>query len=144
MSRTVKRDTAVKVTLVIGGKRFGIKKTVIAVHRLYGEYLETAGQLFTYAAMVGDLQEEAVAANEKRKEQIIEEIQEKTSEIEEFSRNKIDALLRIIRIICETNGYDFDEQWWLTNAEQADLQWFIVETIRKDVSDKKKEEQKDG
>ena len=41
----------------------------------------------------------------------------------------------ILRELVETNGYDYDRNWWLHKTDTNDINRFVVECIRKDLKD---------
>jgi hypothetical protein len=110
------------VTIELSGERFTITRVVVGVHRAYGEYLDRAGELLKRLSKY----EEG------------EESEKLVDEVEGFYQRKYEMLYYCIRLLLEKNGYEFDRNWWEENAEQQDLEEFVVEAMKKDGTGKKK------
>ena len=126
------------VTLTLGEKKFTIRRVVTGVLQLYGDFARDQGEKLE---QIGQLQAEQERLEKIAPEDVTpEELQEldKASqklvdEVEEFSKAKIDRLLRMIQLLLEKNGYEYDRQWWIDNGDPSDYQSFIVACINKDV-----------
>jgi hypothetical protein len=126
------------VTLTLGDSRFTIRRVVTGVLQLYGEFardqgekLERIGHLQSEQERLEKISPDDVTPEEL--ERIDQESQKLVDEVEEFSKTKIDRLLRMIQLLLEKNGYEYDREWWIENADVSDYQNFIAACINKDV-----------
>jgi mevalonate kinase len=126
------------VTLTLGDKKFTVRRVVTGVLQLYGEFARDQGEMLE---RIGHLQTDQERLEKISPEEISQEeldeldktSQELVDEVEEFSKAKIDRLLRMIQLLLEKNGYEYDREWWIENADVSDYQNFIVACINKDV-----------
>ena len=71
-----------------------------------------------------------------------EEAQRLSAEAEEFAKRKLDLYSKIIRLLLEKNGYEYDQEWWEENTDELDMRTFIEKCLTKDAQadgSKKKE-----
>lgn len=138
-NRTVSLDSKPRntVTIEVAGASFQITRVVIGARKLFGELMQDMGK---YLELTGKLEEKFAEVGEdpEKQEKLQAEIKQVSKEIEDFSEDKINRYMDIIRILLEKNGYSFDRNWWIENCEQADLQYFISEAMNKDVDGSKK------
>ena len=124
------------VTITVGGEKFIIYRLVIGVVKLFGEY-----ELYTLDAMkrLADMKSLDSLSTEE-----LEEFQEQLSEsYEKFVEKKADYLERILEGILQNNGYEFDREWWYSNADYRDIENFIHVAMAKDHVEEK-EQKKNG
>lgn len=132
----------VVVELRLGDETFRITRVVVAVRHLYGEFLKEGGALMEKVGEVKALEDRfGGAQTDEENLRITAEIEAITKEVEHFSEQKIDQLFSCIELLLTRNGYEFDRAWWMDNADDADLQGFIVECVMKDTAGKKKTEE---
>lgn len=138
-NRTVSLDSKPRntVTIEVAGVSFQITRVVIGARKLFGELMQDMGK---YLELTGKLEEKFshIGEDPENRKALDEEIKQVSKEIEEFSEDKLNRYMEIIRILLEKNGYTFDRDWWIENCEQADLQFFINEAMNKDVDGSKK------
>ena len=127
------------ITLEIAGRQFRIRRVVTGVRQLWAAFVkETAGYLERvdeYDKAVKALQADSGASS-------LEEIRRRTEEIsrrvDEFAQGKLDRLLGMIELLLIKNGYEFERQWWIEEAEEEDYRDFILAAITKDSEGAKK------
>lgn len=127
------------VTLQLGGRSFRIARVVTGVRRLYGEFLRETGRLLEQTADIAKLSEALDAATEEAEQKRLgAEIAAASAPIEDSVERRSADIMRILRLILEKNGYEFDPEWWDENADQADIVAFIAESLNKDDPGQKK------
>lgn len=63
-------------------------------------------------------------------------------EIIQWNQHSFDLFLQMVQVILEANGYEYDREWWLRNADGTTLVEFIASCRAKDFKqDKKKQAQ---
>lgn len=121
------------IMITLADKRFEIKRVVTGVLQLYGEYMKDVG---TGLEQIGYLQEKMDKLSTMTPEEVEEtnrELEGISAEVEDFNQKKLDRLLRMIELLLEKNGHEFDREWWIENADISDYQNFITAAINKDV-----------
>ena len=113
-------DEANTITIVLGGKEWEIKRTVMAVRDKYNLFIE---KTMRFQQKVMDMVTDEGANVEKV--------------LEEFTNWKANYIEGIVKQILETNGLEFDGDWWAENVSYNDIVRFIAEVATKD-DDKKK------
>jgi uncharacterized protein YfbU (UPF0304 family) len=113
-------DEANTITIVLGGKEWEIKRTVMAVRDKYNLFIE---KTMRFQQKVMDM----VTDEGANVEQVLEE----------FTSWKANYIEGIVKQILETNGLEFDGGWWAENVSYNDIVRFIAEVATKD-DDKKK------
>jgi hypothetical protein len=113
-------DEANTITIVLGGKEWEIKRTVMAVRDKYNLFIE---KTMRFQQKVMDM----VTDEGANVEQVLEE----------FTNWKANYIEGIVKQILETNGLEFDGDWWAENVSYNDIVRFIAEVATKD-DDKKK------
>jgi hypothetical protein len=114
-------DEAKTLTIVLGGKEWEIKRTVIAVRDKWNLYLDRADK---FQKRVLDIVKQDGAT--------VDQV------VQEFTEWKADFIEGLVKQILESNGYDYDGDWWANNASYDDIVRFIYEIATKDDTDKKK------
>lgn len=125
MSKFVNLDDSKNtVTITVGGEEFEIKKVVLSVHMLYGEYMKKTGAFLA-----------------KVKENTTDE----SDLVEEYVQLKSSYIDRLMEKLLVKNGYEYDQDWWAENVESyQEMEQFIVEALRKDVTDDKKKDSQES
>ena len=113
-------DEANTITIVLGGKEWEIKRTVMAVRDKYNLFIE---KTMRFQQKVMDM----VTDEGANVEQVLEE----------FTSWKANYIEGIVKQILGTNGLEFDGDWWAENVSYNDIVRFIAEVATKD-DDKKK------
>jgi len=126
------------ITIKLAEQRFTVKRVVTGVLQLYGEYTREAGEKLEQIGYLQDRMEKFSELSPEEIEKADEELKQIVDEVDEFSKGKINRLLEIIELILTKNGYEFDRQWWIENADMTDYQSFINACINKDLPDVKK------
>lgn len=127
-------DQNKSVDIVMGGKTFTISRLTIQLTKLYGEYMIFCGE---YAKKMA-----AISTSAHKEGANIEEIAvEQGLIIEEYAHKKAENIQRMLRIILEKNGYEFDQAWWEDNARYQDMEAFIFTALKKDEEDSKKKQE---
>ena len=124
------REKCITAIITIGGQTFRISRVVIAVRVLYSNHIKEMGELLQ---RLSKLDVENADSEEARR---------LSAEAEEFAKRKIDLYDRIIRLLLEKNGYEYDQAWWRENTDELDMRTFIEKCLTKDApdrGDKKKE-----
>jgi len=132
------------VTLEIAGQSFTIRRVVTGAQQLWTTFVKES---MAYLEKIDVYQK--VAAETKGQKELAKLTEDISREIDEFAENKIDRLLDILELLLTKNGYDFDRQWWIENADEADYREFIMKSMMKDQKDgnvkkKEKEDRSDG
>lgn len=129
------------VTIEVGDRRFLIRRVVTGVRQLWSAYVV---EFMSYLERVNAYDDAVKKLRAGGKPNAAEEIRGLTEEVEAavdgFSSRKLDALLRIIELLVTKNGYEFDRQWWIENAEEGEYRDFIVAALEKDSPPVKKKE----
>lgn len=121
------------VTIDVGDRRFSIRRVVTGVRQLWSAFV---AEYMAYIERVQEYDRTTRMLRERDKPGAAEEIGKLTDEItaavDGFAERKIDSQLRIIELLLVKNGYEFDRQWWIENAEESDYKDFIIAAIEKD------------
>lgn len=122
MSRIVNLDDKKNtVSITVGGETFDIARVVLAVHKMYGEYVQQSARFL-----------DKVKAGQ---------VTENSGELDEYVEQKVAYIDKLMDKILSKNGYTYDAEWWAENVEgYQDMESFIVECLRKDTEDSKKKE----
>jgi len=127
------------VTIEVGDRRFTIRRVVTGVRQLWSAF---AGEHLSYIERVQEYDRAVKQIEAEGNPDALEQIQKLTDEIEAavdgFASRKIDAQLRIVELLLIKNGYEFDRQWWIENAEERDYRDFIIAALEKDAPPVKK------
>lgn len=127
------------VTIEVGDRRFTIRRVVTGVRQLWGAFV---AEYMSYIERVHEYDREVEKLKTSGQADALDEIRRLTEEIEiavdGFAARKIDAQLRIIELLLTKNGYEFERQWWIENAEEGDYKDFITTAIEKDMPSVKK------
>jgi len=115
------------VTLEIAGQSFIIRRVVTGAQQLWAAFVKES---MAYLEKIEIYQKDAAKAKgQKELAQLTEDI---SREIDAFAESKLDRLLGILELLLTKNGYEFDRQWWIDNAGEADYREFIVAAMSKD------------
>ena len=123
------REDCVTAIISISGMTFRISRVVIAVRTLYSNHL----------IEMGDMLRKLSALDETDKEGAERLLAEST----DFGKRKRDLYERLIRLLLEKNGYDFDKAWWDENTDEMDRRLFIERCLMKDSEAPSKNKKKD-
>lgn len=127
------------VTIEVGDRRFSIRRVVTGVRQLWSafvvEYMSYIERVYAYDEAVKKLR---ASGKPEAAEEIRRLTDEINSAVDGFSTRKVDALLRIIELLLTKNGYEFDRQWWIDNAEESEYKDFIMAALDKDSGPVKK------
>jgi hypothetical protein len=117
-------DAKTSITFKISGKDFEIKRIVLAVRDQWvifsGKTAQFQSDIFSLIENGGDTEKH----------------------LQNFAEWKASFIDKILGKLLETNGYDYDAEWWADNADYDDIMRFIIGAIQKDTQndDKKKEQ----
>ena len=129
MERVFDLDAGRTVAAVrLSGCEFRIARVVIAARVLYSNHLRTISSLLKDA---GALEAGGMDAGELERR------------YSEYAERTPDVLLEVVRAILEPNGIAYDDAWWRTHADVADLRGFIDACMSKDADDRGKDKKKD-
>jgi hypothetical protein len=121
------------VTIEVGDRRFSIRRVVTGVRQLWSafvvEFMSYIERVYAYDEAVKKLRASGKPDAVAEIKRLTDEI---NSEVDGFSTRKVDALLRIIELLLTKNGYEFEREWWIENAEEADYKDFITTALEKD------------
>ena len=106
----------------VRGNHFDIELVNNYVHEQYSKLTELSYDLVSLADEVGNLQLGEIAAGVKR---IRAESNVKKAEL---CRVRDD----IVRELLESNGYDFDVDWWKRKTSPDDMNDFMIACVRRD------------
>jgi hypothetical protein len=124
-------DLNKSVIIPIGDREFKISRLTLQISKLYGEYLIACGE---YAKKVSDTKLLADESNDlPGLEKLSEEMQ---SLVESFARDKAERITKMLSLILEKNGYEYDQDWWEENARYQDMEQFIFYALKKDEDEK--------
>jgi len=132
------------VILEIAGQSFTIRRVVTGAQQLWTAFVKES---MAYLEKIDAYQK--TAAETKGQKEFAKLTEDISREIDEFAKSKIDRLLNILELLLTKNGYTFDRQWWIDNADEADYREFIMKSMKKDQKDgnvkkKGKEDRSDG
>jgi len=86
-------------------------------------------------------EEQKVSSVKDEQQKRMEEIEAFAVRVDEFHRNKLERLLRILELLLTKNGYEFDREWWIENGDELDYKEFIEAVLlRENTGLKKKDE----
>ena len=106
----------------VRGKSFDIDLVNNYVHEQYSKLTEMSYDLVSLADEVGNLQPGEIAAGVKR---IRADSNAKKRELCEVRDD-------IVRELLESNGYEFDGEWWKRKTSPDDMNEFMVECVKRD------------
>lgn len=137
--RIVNLDTSprVAVTLQLAGQSFTIRRVVTGAQRLWVDFVRESAE---YLEKIADYKKAVAELQNKpdRDEEISRRTEELAQGVDSFAEKKLDQLLGIIELLLKCNGYTFDRQWWLDNADEMDYRDFIIAAMLKDQTGAKK------
>lgn len=118
-------DEANSVSITVAGKTFDIKRIVLKARQLYGEYLVMSGEYLRKVSDANNLEGKTVAELKAFNAEL-----EKA--VEEYAVKKAEILERLLQVILEKNGYEFNFQWWEENSDYSAIEQFIFTALKKD------------
>ncbi|MGD1818000.1 MAG: hypothetical protein ACPKNR_13285 [Pleomorphochaeta sp.] len=118
------REKQITATIKLSDTTFQIKRVVIAVRVLYSNHLIKMGELFK---KVGEIKKDDQKA-----------LKEINISIEEFNKEKEKVYDKILKLLLEKNGYEFNKTWWNENTDELDIRNFIEECLNKDTNTRSK------
>lgn len=123
--------------LIVRGKTFRIDFVSNYVHEKYSELTELSYDLVKQTD-TREVQELMSTDMEKAKElsNTLEENRKK------YTKELILLRREIIREIIESNNIEYDEAWWTKKTSPDDINTFMLDCIRKDLSGKKEVKKK--
>lgn len=124
------REKCITAVISAGDHSFRISRVVIAVRVLYSNHIKEMGDLLQRLSKLD------------AKDADSEEAQRLSAEAEEFAKRKLDLYSKIISLLLEKNGYEYDREWWEENTDELDMRTFIEKCLTKDApadGSKKKE-----
>lgn len=141
--RIVNLDNTPRPTIVleIAGQQFRIRRIVTGVRQLWVGFVKESVE---HLERLGEYERFLKKAGEKDKEETERRTAEITKQVDQFAARKIDRLLEIIELMLVKNGYEFDREWWVQNAEEADYREFITNAMLKDQPDASKKNEGAG
>jgi hypothetical protein len=119
-------------------KTFKIARITTATNMMYSKMRQAA--LEATQAMLKANQLINKATNEtdpKKQEKIAKEAQELTDGLKNEDKDYYRITDRLVKLILETNGYEYDRKYW-TEVTYQEKQMFIKSSIEKDIEDSKK------
>jgi len=118
------REKSITAKIKLSDTTFIIDRVVIAVRVLYSNHLIKMGELFK---KVGEIKEDDQKA-----------LKEINISIEEFNEEKEKVYDKILKLLLEKNGYEFNKTWWNENTDELDIRNFIEECLNKDTNTRSK------
>lgn len=124
-------DLNKSVIIPMGDREFKISRLTLQISKLYGEYLIECGE---YAKKVASTK---LLADESNDLPGLEKLSEEmTKLIEAFAISKAERIDRMLSLILEKNGYEYDKKWWEENADYRTMEQFIFYALKKDEDEK--------
>jgi len=121
------------VTVKVADRSYAIRRVVTGVRQLWSSFVVDQ---MTCLDHVGQFEKELKEAEANPTEETVEKVKVLSgtieAEVDAFYSRKIDTLLRVIELLLVKNGYGFDRQWWIDNAEEADYRDFVVAVLSRD------------
>lgn len=143
--RIINLDTTprVAVTLQLAGQSFTIRRVVTGAQRLWVDFVRESAE---YLEKISDYQKAVnqLQNNPDRDAEIERRTEELAQGVDDFADRKTDQLLGIIELLLKCNGYTFDRQWWIENADEMDYRDFIITAMLKDQTGAKKNTAAEG
>jgi hypothetical protein len=132
------------LTIEVGERTFEIRRVVTGARRLWSAFVaESQGYLAKIAEFDKDRQA-LEAQGEKGEAEIIRLTEQISADVTAFADGKIERLFGILELLLTKNGYEFDRQWWVDNADETDYRSFILEALAKDTREGSSVKKKEG
>lgn len=123
-------DLNKSVIIPMGDKQFKISRLTLQISKLYGEYLVFCGE---YANKVSATKLLADGSNDLPG---LEKLSDEMSQlVESFAIEKAARIDKMLSLILEKNGYEYDSKWWEENSDYRTMEQFIFQALKKDEDD---------
>lgn len=122
-------DEKNSVTLIVEGREFVISRIVMKARQVYGEYLQDTGKYLQLVA-------EAQALDGKSADELEALNAKLEGAIEDYAKKKAAYIEELLEIILVKNGYEYDPEWWASNADYSAMEAFVYAALKKDEQDK--------
>lgn len=129
------------VILQIGGKSFSIRRVVTGVRQLWLSFVKDTTELLETLETHNKAQKAVnTKSSQVEQQKVVEEMERFAILVDEFHRNKLERLMRIIELLLIKNGYEFDRKWWIENGDELDYKEFIESVLLREGNTQKKTE----
>lgn len=122
------------MTFEVRGKAFEIELVNNWVRERYQDMLGLISELSAIPDEVDELIKNAEGADDKK--EIKERIKGLGKKQRVLTASISDIRKEIVQELLETNGYDYDERFWLRSCDVDDMNEFMLGCLKKDVKGK--------
>jgi hypothetical protein len=127
----------------IRGRNFEIELVNNWCRLRYQDLIDATERLTLLPGQVQDLAKEATETKDKEElKRIKEELKSYKGKTGEYTREIMEIRISIIEELLDSNGLNFDRNFWLKRADIDDVNDFILDCLTKDVKDKKSSKKK--
>lgn len=117
------RENCNTAVITIADRQFRIDRVVIGARVTYSNHLKRMGMLL-----------EEVGSSDENDDESMRKLLGKA---EAFQEEKMDVYAKVLRLILNKNGYEYDAAWWEENTDEIDQRTFIEKCMMKDNAKKK-------
>jgi len=140
------------LTLKVREKEFKIGLVNNYIHQLYSDMQSMTTDIQEAAEEMEELRKDFVEDSQELlkdrkalrelKKKYLQDRKDARLELKELSVKLVGLRDEMLKELCVSNGYEFDQKWWTHKTSVDDINNFIIDCIRKDLKDtanKKKE-----